>query len=607
MKKHIPSALLAARIWILTCLVFGAGWFCGFLLFEEPNLCWTAIPATMASALASLPVLLVLFFRLPRIAEKQTALQSKQRQLGMLCAICCLVYGTGVALLIPFAGFPGHGAGDLIAVLACSGLLFVCSLVAIILSGNALRRYFSRTPPSANNKNTNMETTNMPEPVQDNQNPSRSNRILFKGIITAALILLMLIPTIFISNLVSERQQRQQEVAKEVSSRWAGDQTLTGPYIYLPYKQTVPDAENKTREETLHLLFIPENLEAGGHLDHELRRRSIYKVLLYRASLNQSGDFVLQLPKEIGAGQVQWSDARICYGLSDFKGIEEKLVIRFNGNPLELSPGQPVNDLDDKGLSAPVALSAADLGKSLSFQLGVHIKGSEMLHFVPLAGNSRFTLTSAWPDPSFDGSNLPAERRVSDSGFTAQWAFNKANLPFGTRLKDFKFDQSALAFGVTMVQPADEYAKTNRSVKYAILIIGLTFSIFFIVEIMQQKPLHPMQYVLIGLALVIFYSLLLAIGEFLLFDQAYALSALATIGLISLYAKSHFQNWRSAGIFGGVLTLLYGFIFVLVRLEDTALLLGSIGLFLILALTMFASKKINWYGLDTPAAVPQQE
>ena len=147
-----------------------------------------------------------------------------------------------------------------------------------------------------------------------------------------------------------------------------------------------------------------------------------------------------------------------------------------------------------------------------------------------------------------------------------------------------------------MLEPADQYAKTLRCVKYAILFIGLTFSLFFIVELLQKKPVHPVQYILIGLALVIFYTLLLSISEFILFDYAYMLAAVATILLIALYAYSHFNNWKSAGIFGGVLTVLYSFMFILIRLEDTALLVGSIGLFIVLALVMYASRKINWYG-----------
>jgi inner membrane protein len=336
----------------------------------------------------------------------------------------------------------------------------------------------------------------------------------------------------------------------------------------------------------------------AGKISHEVRERSIYKVLLYRSSITDQGNFILNLPNGVTADQVQWPNAKICFGISDFKGIEEKLVVHFNGTDNELSPGLPVGigEADEKGLSAPVQITAADVGKSVNYQMNIKIKGSEMLHFVPLSGNSHYTLESTWPNPSFDGSNLPSERTITKNGFTAAWNFNKANLPFGTVLNDFKFDRSALAFGVTMVEPADQYAKTNRSIKYAILIIGLTFSLFFIIELMQRKPIHPVQYVLIGLALVIFYSLLLAISEFVAFDYAYLIASLGTILLIGLYAKAHFKSWKSSGIFTGVLTLLYGFIFVLIRLEDTALLVGSIGLFIILALTMYASKKVNWYG-----------
>ncbi|HEX5669211.1 MAG TPA: cell envelope integrity protein CreD, partial [Chitinophagaceae bacterium] len=307
-------------------------------------------------------------------------------------------------------------------------------------------------------------------------------------------------------------------------------------------------------------------------------------------------NIIIRIPENIDPAGIQWKDARICIGLSDFKGIEERILVRAGEKDIELSPGLPGNEIDSVGLSAPISLAATDIGKTLQFSTRLKLKGSERLHFIPLAGNSSYALESKWPAPSFDGNNLPSERAVSESGFSAKWVFNKANLPFGTVLSQSKFDTKALAFGVTMVQPADQYAKTERAVKYAILVIGLTFSLFFIVELLQKKPVHPVQYILIGLALVIFYTLLLSFSEFILFDIAYLVAAVATISLITLYVKSHFGNWRAAGIFSLVLAILYVFIFVLVRLEDTALLVGSIGLFLILAIAMYLSRKIDWYG-----------
>jgi inner membrane protein len=434
-------------------------------------------------------------------------------------------------------------------------------------------------------------------PWSSPQPPTSShNKTLFKGIITAVLILAMLIPTAFVSNLVSEREERQKEVTREVCAKWATQQTLTGPYIYLPYTVKELDKDGKLAVENKQLLFLPDALTMTGAIEPEIRPRSIYKVLLYKSDLNDNGNFILHLPKEIDASSVQWDDAKICFGLSDFKGIEEKISIHLNGSEYELSPGLPANTIDSMGLSAHINLSATDIDKPLSFTLPLKIKGSGMLDFVPLAGNSHYELKSSWSNPSFDGNNLPVARNITDAGFEAKWNFNKANLPFGTVLKELTFNKNNIAFGVTMAQPADQYAKTMRCVKYAILIIGLTFAFFFVIELMQDKPFHPVQYILIGLALVIFYTLLLSISEFVLFDISYLIAAFATVILIASYAKSHFKSTRTAFVFGSVLTCLYGFIFILIRLEDTALLVGSIGLFIILALVMYASRKIDWYG-----------
>jgi inner membrane protein len=319
-------------------------------------------------------------------------------------------------------------------------------------------------------------------------------------------------------------------------------------------------------------------------------------VLLYNSSLVAKGNFNIQIPEGVDAATINWNDAKICLGISDFKGIQQKITAVVNNANYDLSAGIPTNEIDSTGLSSSIVLNADNINKQLSFELPLKIKGSDQLHFVPLAGNSQFDLKSNWNSPSFDGNNLPNERSLDNSGFEATWNFNKANLPFTTVLKNFNFKKDDYAFGVSLLQPADQYAKTMRCVKYAILFIGLSFSLFFIVEIMQKKPFHPVQYVLVGLALIVFYTLLLSISEFLLFDTAYLIAAFATVSLITLYAKSHLKSWKTAGIFSGVIGSIYAFIFVLIRLEDTALLVGSIGLFVILALAMYASRKINWYG-----------
>lgn len=570
--------------------MFAAGWFV-YMIIADLSIVWTVAPVFVASLICSLPVLVILAVGLPIINKVISFKNQKKIILITVCAILCVVYGIIGGII---SGFNYNNILQVTGI--SSGALFACALIAITLSIKHLDIFFETNQSLI--KYIHMETVNQGTeqiPVQ----PNRSNKILFKGIITGALILVMLIPTIFISNLVQERQARQAEVANEVSDKWAQAQTLTGPYMYLPYKTFTVDKDQKVSEQLNYLIIIPNNLTVTGQISHELRQRSIYKVLLYRAALNNSGNFEFAIPKEIDSNFIQWQNAKICYSLSDFKGIEEKLIVKFNGLDYELSPGLPVNDISDKGLSASVPLSIADNGKKISFNINVKIKGSEKLHFIPLSGDSRFTLQSAWANPSFDGNNLPSVRTINDSGFSAMWTFNKANLPFGTVLKDFKYDENSLSFGVTMIQPADGYAKTNRCIKYAILFIGLTFSLFFIIELMQKKPVHPVQYILIGLALIIFYTLLLSISEFIPFDFSYLIAAIATVLLITLYAYGHFKSIKTAGIFGSVLSLLYGFTFVLIRLEDTALLIGSIGLFIILALAMYFSRKINWYGSGT--------
>lgn len=440
---------------------------------------------------------------------------------------------------------------------------------------------------------------NLNLPFAETKQKTYATKLGLKGFITAALILVMLIPTVFVYVLVEERQARQQEVKNEVSSKWAGKQTITFPYLYIPYNVSTTYTNGETKTERKSFIILPENLNVNGTVSTEQRRRSIYNVLLYSSIISADGNFNIQLPDDVNTSTIDWNAAQLCLGISDFKGIEQKITAKFNNITFDFDAGLPTNALDSNGLSSPVSLSETNIGKQISFKLPLKIKGTDQLHFSSLAGNSRFTLKSDWTSPSFDGNSLPNERSLNNKGFEANWSFNKANLPFSTVIKNFNFKKDDYSFGVSLLQPTDQYAKTSRCIKYAILFIGLTFSFFFITEIMQKKPFHPVQYVLVGLALIVFFTLLLSISEFLLFDIAYLIASVATVSLIALYAKSHFKSWKIAGLFAAVIGSIYGFIFVLIRLEDTALLVGSIGLFIILAAAMYTSRKVNWYGSST--------
>ena len=597
------------RLWFLTALLLAMG-VAMFSLITDAFPLQAAGVVLLAGLVASLPVLAGLMIVVPFIHRFRISWQQKTLWLLLAETVFTMPYGIVSSMWggIWSAGGTHNAFYFVVELLKTWSLLLGCSLVATFFILRICYSYFNDNTAcsynihsllqkffSSNKNNTVMDTF----PATEGATP-QGNRILVKGVITGGLILLMLIPTLFINNLVQEREARQKEVVQEVSSKWASAQTLSAPFLVMPYHVPFINEEGKNMLRKTNLILLAHELSVSGTILPEERKRSIYKVLLYRSAISMAGSFQVKIPGDVNVNNIDFSQAKICFALSDFKGIEEEVSINYAGTPLLLSPGLPVNDFGTVGLSAPLTISAESLlGKNIPFALELKLRGSEQLHFMPMSGSSKFKMVSAWHSPSFDGDILPASHKVSDSGFVANWSFNQANLPYALVFQSDAVKQGKMEFGVSLVQPADQYNKTMRSVKYAILFIGLTFALFFIIELMQKKPFHPVQYSLVGLALVIFYALLLSISEYTVFDFAYAIAALATVSLITVYAQAHFRSMKTALLFFVFLGILYGFIFVLIRLEDTALLVGSIGLFLVLALVMIASRRINWYGTET--------
>ncbi len=597
--KILRAFISAVLIWLTT-----AGLFSLLLeVFVFAEIEDTVFLPTLATFVVSLPVLTVLtLFFLLRMNKRNV--KSGSEYLFILLLLISVLYGffagvTGLPFSVRWREINDVVQGTLVA-----AILFLCSLVSKELWKQVVGRALA-------GERTNLLTADLqPEIFSQSKNSIKmehhssgplnaqpaSNRIFFKGLIAGGLILLMLIPTIFVAELITEREARRKEVVKEVSAKWASEQTIAPPFLVVNYSEPSVNADGKAVIVTRPLILLPQSLDASGKVFPEKRSRSIYEILLYRADLNFKGTFQPEWPDDIDVSRVDFSSAKVCFGLNDFKGIEQEVVMMMNNEKMKLRPGKTVVDFHRNNLYSPLQITAEQLRAGIPFSMNLKMKGSETLHFLPLAANSSFKLESPWAAPSFDGNHLPASRTVLKSGFSAQWNFNQANLGFSTVMNSGSFDFTKEGFGVSMVQPADQYDKTERSVKYAILVIGLTFGLFFIMELTSSKPFHPVQYVLVGMALVIFYTLLLSISEFINFDYAYLLAASATIILVTWYAKGHFKSWRSAAIFATSLTMLYGFIFILLRLEDTALLAGSIGLFAILAIVMYASRRINWYG-----------
>ncbi len=425
------------------------------------------------------------------------------------------------------------------------------------------------------------------------------NRTLLKGFFISFLILALLIPTFFVSQLIDERKQRNEEVKHEIANQWSTEQTLTGPMLVIPFQQNEKGSDGKVSLVKRKAYFLPEELTINGNLIPDFRARSsIFKLLVYTANLNISGKYSpLQLQKlNISKENLLMNEAFISFGLSDYTGIQEQMKINWNGKEYDFNAGINSADYIDKGLHTPIALTLDDIDKEHSFSMKLVLRGSEQIQFVPIGKSTTVSVNANWAYPDFRGKTLP-ERIIKDGKFAATWKAFDLNREFPQQWKEgekIEFAQSA--FGVNLLQPLDNYGKSTRTIKYAILVIMLTFVVYFFIEVLQKKNVHAVQYVLIGFALCLFYTLLLSISEYTSYTIAYIVSALATILLISLYTRSVFANNKTAVVFGSFLSLLYIFIFVLIQLQDGALLAGSIGLFIILATIMYFSRRIDWYG-----------
>lgn len=444
------------------------------------------------------------------------------------------------------------------------------------------------------------------------------NKIILKSFWIGILILLLLIPTMFIQNLVSERQQRQQEAISEISSRWAGAQTLTGPVIGIPYTETVTDGSTP-RNVKRWAYFLPGKLDIQAQMVPEKRYRGIYQVIVYTTELQLHGAYdSLHLAElNIPSDRLLWNEAAVFFDLSDVQGLKEEVILHFSASPsaaaavsdLDLVPGKYSTDQFKNALSAglPAWLSAEDLGTHrpayagpLEFSATLRLKGTGNLSFVPVGRETKVQASSAWPDPSFTGTYLPDLRTIKGNGFVADWKVLALNRKYPQQWKLGEFDLGASAFGVSLIVPVDSYQQTTRSVKYAILVILLTFTAFFLIEWIYRRPIHSLQYILVGFALCLFYTLLLSFSEYIGFNSAYGIAAVATIGLITWYVGSILRSAGMSLFITALLTLQYGFVFTLIQLQDYALLMGSIGLFITLAAVMYFSRKIKWQTEQLP-------
>lgn len=429
-------------------------------------------------------------------------------------------------------------------------------------------------------------------------NPSfyETHRLIIKGLIIAGIVLLLMIPASLVRQLVEERAGRRENVIAEVSSKWAGKQTISGPVLMVPYTIAEKSDDGKSmvqQQKWMHIL--PETLKITGKVLPEVKKRSLYTVALYRSELSMTGNFrqLQQATAKLNATAIDWQNAKLVLGIADVKGLEDEVKLNWMGKGLKFESGMPPNSIFTQGQSVPVDLSNID---APTFTVQLKIKGSEQLYFLPLGSTTEVALQSAWKHPAFDGNYLPATTEGSKDGFDAHWQVMQASRNYGEVLTSTTPAVAESAFGVRLLQPADGYIRIERTAKYSILFIALTFTVFFFMELVRRRKVHPLQYTLVGLALVVFYSLLLAFSEYMGFNAAYAIAATATVLLVALYVWSLFHSGSTAWVFGAALAGLYGYIFIIIQMEDLSLLFGSIGLFAILAILMYFTRKVAWYG-----------
>ena len=431
------------------------------------------------------------------------------------------------------------------------------------------------------------------------------NNIYVKlGIITF-IGLILIASTSMVSNLAKERKNLQSDAVSDISSKWGNAQTITGPVITIPYfryeKQIQEDKSIKYLKYKEYIYILPENLQINGEVFPMKKHRNIYETVVYSSKLKINGTFKpVNIEKlNLNPENILWNEASLSLGISDLRGIENELILNLNKKQTLFNPGSSAPDVISKGVHAKLPKIDPENPAAYNFSLNLNLKGSRKLYFIPAGKITEVHIKSPWKNPSFNGAFLPNNSKNNQTGFTADWKVLNLNRNFPQMWtnKQYNFDNSA--FGTDLLLPVDNYQKIMRSIKYAVLFILFTFITFFFTEILKKKFIHPVQYILTGAALVIFYILLLSITEQLNFNYAFLISAGATLFLISAYTGTILKSKTLTLLITGILAVLYTFIFVIIQMQDYSLLIGSIGLFIILALIMLLSRNVDWNKINT--------
>jgi inner membrane protein len=446
----------------------------------------------------------------------------------------------------------------------------------------------------------------------------KQNSTILKLLGVGALILAMLIPLLMISGVLEERLQRRNEAVAEITSAWGGSQNIIGPVLGVPYRYrttltrefTLPDGRIDRREveETMvaTAYFLPELLTVNGDVRTQLLHRGIYDAAVFRAQVRLAGRFGVPnfAALKIDPADANWDDAFVTVAVSDLRGTREGLVLDWAGEKQPLLPGSQVPGYTT-GVTANVGKAAA-VGTPVDFGIAMDVNGSGGIFFAPFGVENEAELKSNWPDPGFRGAFLPAERSVRPDGFDAKWKISYYGRDYPqqwtSRIGNERFSErsvSASTFGAQLLSILDAYRYVERSIKYGVLFFVLVFTTFFLFEMTARQKIHPFQYLMVGAALCLFYLALLSISEFLGFSAAYLIAAVAATALITWYCRFFLGGGVRTLMIGAGLAGVYTFLYITLRQQDYALLMGSIALFIVLAVVMYVTRRVDWYARDS--------
>lgn len=413
-------------------------------------------------------------------------------------------------------------------------------------------------------------------------------------------MVLLLIPLSMLSSLIGERSSYRDDVEQSLEQSTSGPQTVTGPLIAIPMTElttVIEDNKEIKRERQFIRYYLPENLTVVGKQAVEPRHIGIYEGQIWRTDLTLNASFNRQQLKGDDGVDTRLGTPYVVLAVGDSRGIGKVGELNINGQSYPIEPGSNLPGVE-QGLHAKIPLELLQSDK-LTLRFTLDLMGTKQLAVVPLGRNSQFSLTSNWPHPNFIGDFLPQQRTVSESGFTASWQSTWFANNLNTSFADARsIDVNRLpTFSVTVANPVDQYQLTNRAVKYAILLIGLTFMSFFLVETLTGLRVHPMQYLLVGLSLLMFYLVLLAVSEHIGFNAAWLLASLVCAGINGFYLKAVLNGWKVSLMFTAGLLALDGILWQLLQSEDSALLLGTGVLLAALSAVMLLTRHIDWYGM----------